>query len=310
MNSGHVYRETVAAAHAGRRVVDLLAARWRHGSAEEWASRIARGEVRLDGAVARGDELVASGRELAWHRPPWREPDVPLCFALLHRDEHLLGVAKPAGLPTMPSGGRFLEHTLLTLVRRRWPEAAPLHRLDRGTSGLVLFARTDAARRAGSLAWQRGLVKRTYRGLVVGSPRDDAFTLDVPIGERPHPRIGRVFVAAVEDGKGRPARTRVRVLERREASTLVEIAIETGRPHQIRIHLAHAGHPLVGEPFYGRGGAPSDDPRCEALPGDVGYLLHALRLELAHPVTGATMDLECAPPSKLRSPLPLARASA
>ena len=277
MNHGHVYREWITPAATGQRVVDHLLERWRHGSAAEWTARL------------------AAGAELCWHRPPWEEPRVPLSFALLHRDDHLLAVAKPAGLPTLPSGGRFLEHTLLTLVQRRWPEATPLHRLDRGTSGIVLFARTALARRGGSESFQRGVPRRLYRGLIEGTPRDDSFTLDAPIGDLPHPRIGRVF-GITADGKA--SVTRVQVIERRATTTLVAIAIETGRPHQIRIHLAHAGHPLVGEPFFGR--APS-----AANPGDAGYLLHAERITLPHPANSPAMrwkdvDVECLPPSELR----------
>jgi len=296
MNAGYTWREVVAAPAPGERVVDRLAHRWRHGSPEEWRARILRGEVTLDGAAAAESAPLLAGQTLAWARPPWEEPAVPCSFALLHEDDDLLAVAKPAGLPTMPSGGRFLEHTLLFLIRRRWPEAAPLHRLDRGTSGIVLFARSQLARRAGSAAFREGRVRRRYLGLVEGHPRADAFEIDVPIGEQPHREIGRVFVAAES---GRPARTRVRTLARRaDGRALVEIEIGSGRPHQIRIHLAAVGHPLAGEPFFSSNGLPHD--KDSARPDDVGYVLHAWKLDLAHPGTGAPLALECAPPAGLR----------
>jgi 23S rRNA pseudouridine1911/1915/1917 synthase len=302
MNAGYTWREVIAAAAPGERVVDRLAHRWRHGSPAEWSDRIRRGEVTLDGAAAVGSAPLRAGQTLAWARPPWEEPAVPLSFALLHRDDDLLAVAKPAGLPTMPSGGRFLEHSLLHRVRRRWPEAAPLHRLDRGTSGLVVFARSAQARRAGGEAWRSGAVRRRYLGLVEGHPRDDSFSIDVPIGERPHPEIGRVFAAAAD---GKSSRTQVVTRARRaDGRALVEIEIASGRPHQIRIHLAYAGHPLAGEPFYGAGGAPRERDGAAgpgARPGDVGYALHAWRLDLAHPVTGAPLALECPPPPELRA---------
>jgi 23S rRNA pseudouridine1911/1915/1917 synthase len=142
-------------------------------------------------------------------------------------------------------------------------------------------------------------VRRRYLGLIAGHVRADRLTIRVPIGERPHPSLGRVFVAADD---GRPSTTHVRVRERRgdaaSAQTLVEIEIESGRPHQIRIHLAFAGHPLVGEPFFERGGAWRED--LDARPGDAGYRLHAWRVALAHPVTGAAMEIESPPPSDLR----------
>ena len=302
MNQGYRWEEVVPFEARGRTLLGHLVRRTgrggdRKGDAGPWKGRLARGEVTLSGQVANGEERLAGGEPLVWRRPPWEEPSAPLAFAVLHRDDHLLGVAKPAGLPTMPSGGRYLEHTLLHLVQRRFPEATPLHRLDRGTSGVVLFARSELARRECSLAWQRGEVRRRYLALVEGLPPADDFTIDAPIGELPHPRIGRVFAAAAG---GRPAPPRVRVLERYERLALVEIEIGSGRPHQIRIHLAHAGHGLVGEPFYGAGGLPR--PESDALPGDVGYLLHAERVALRHPSSGNPLEVWCAASSKLVSP--------
>jgi 23S rRNA pseudouridine1911/1915/1917 synthase len=216
----------------------------------------------------------------------------PLAFAVLHRDEHLLAVAKPRGLPSVPNGG-FLTHTLLHRVRTIEPEATPLHRLGRGTSGLVLFARTAEARRAVSASWREGRVDKVYRALVSGVPAP-AFSVDTPIGLVGHPRLGRVHAAS---GDGKPALTRVRRIGPGADGTIVEVTIVTGRPHQIRIHLAAAGHPLVGDPLYVAGGGPGPEP---GLPGDGGYRLHAYRLALAHPATGRRLELECGPPPDLR----------
>ena len=119
--------------------------------------------------------MLRAGQWLVWRRPPWQEPPVPLSFAVLYRDADLLAVAKPRGLPTLPNGG-FLEHTLPARVRRLYPEAVPMHRLGRGTSGIVLFARTPAARREVAAAWRDGAVLKEYRALVVGRPERDAFT--------------------------------------------------------------------------------------------------------------------------------------
>jgi 23S rRNA pseudouridine1911/1915/1917 synthase len=289
VNAGYRYREQIGPDGAGRTVLAHLARRHRHSSEAAWRARIARGEVRLDGAPADPSDVLRRGQSLVWHRPPWEEPPAPLSFGLLHRDDHLLAVAKPRGLPTLPNGG-FLTHTLLHLARRRWAGATPVHRLGRGTSGIVLLARTAVARRALAAAWREGRVERVYRGLVSGVPGRPELSIDVPIGPVPHPLLGQVHAARAD---GRRAFTRVRVLRAAPGGAVVEASIATGRPHQIRIHLAAAGHPLVGDPLYGAGGLPAERP---ALPGAGGYWLHAHRLRLPHPVTAAPLDLECAPP--------------
>jgi 23S rRNA pseudouridine1911/1915/1917 synthase len=292
VNQGFEYREQLGPAAAGRTVLGYLAARYRHSSEAEWQRRIWAGEVRLEDASALPSDVLRAGQRLVWHRPPWEEPDVPLAFAVLHRDAHLLAVAKPSGLPSVPNGG-FLTHTLLHLVRTMAPEATPLHRLGRGTSGLVLFARTTEARRSVAAAWRDGRVDKVYRALVTGVP-PPTLSIDTPIGLVGHPRLGRVYAASRE---GRPALTRVRLIGPGDGGTIVEVTIPTGRPHQIRIHLAAAGHPLVGDPLYVVGGRPGREP---GLPGDGGYRLHAHRLALAHPATSGRLELECAPPPDLR----------
>jgi 23S rRNA pseudouridine1911/1915/1917 synthase len=295
-NEGYAYREQVGPAQAGQTVLAYLASRYRHSSTSRWRERLDGGEVSVDGRRADSAAVLRSGQVIVWARPPWREAEVPLGWALLHRDPHVLAVAKPAGLPTVPAGG-FLVHTLLARLRAWFPEATPAHRLGRGTSGLVLFARTADAQAALARAWRECRVHKVYRARVTGSPREDAFVVEAPIGPVPHSVLGTVQAASAA---GRRALSRVRVLRRGEGSALVEVEIETGRPHQIRIHLAAAGHPLIGDPLYGEGGLPRDD--TAALPGDTGYALHAHRLALAHPATGAPLHLSCRPPRTLRLP--------
>jgi 23S rRNA pseudouridine1911/1915/1917 synthase len=142
-------------------------------------------------------------------------------------------------------------------------------------------------------AWRAGQVEKVYLALASGRPERKTFTVDVPIGPLPHPRLGSVHAASAT---GRGALSRVQVLELRQQSAVLAVTIETGRPHQIRIHLAAVGHPLVGDPLYGPGGV----PRGDALPGDGGYWLHAWRLVLAHPRGGHRIALECPPPPPLR----------
>lgn len=299
LNGGFEYREQIGPRSAGSTVLEHLAGHYRHSSRDTWLDRIHAGQVLLDGHIALSQSILKSGQWLVWKRPPWNEPEVPLSFAVLYQDEELLAVAKPSGLPTVPAGG-FLDHTLLTRVQRYCREATPIHRLGRGTSGVVLFSRTRYARSVLAGAWRNREVSKIYRTLVRGAPSSTSFSIDIPIGPVPHPRLGTLHATSAQGGS---AFSRVKVLEIRrphgeEACSLLEVSIETGRPHQIRIHLAAAGHPLVGDPLYESGGT-FKDPQS-ALPGDTGYFLHALRLGFRHPATGVPLEIECPPPPKLR----------
>ena len=294
-NQGWTHRERIGANTAGSTVLVHLTRHYPRADAAEWHRRIAAEEIHLDGRPVTPDTRLEASQCLTWSRPGWVEPEVPLCTAVLYEDADLLAVAKPDGLPTLPGGGEYQEHTLLTLVRRRAPEASPMHRLGRSTSGLVLFARTPDARSAIQVAFRNHRLRKRYRALCSGNPAQGRFDITAPIGPVPHPLLGTVHGATPA---GRPSLSHVQVLEYRAGCALVEVEIETGRPHQIRIHLAAAGHPLVGDPLYGTGGLPI--PGAQALPGDPGYRLHALALDLTHPRTGQELTLYCLPPPILR----------
>jgi len=296
MNHGYLYHETVQRESEGMTLVSHLASRYAHNPESSWRERIERGLVKVDGATALPDERLRAGQRIIWARPPWEEPAAPLFYAVLHADSEVLAVAKPSGLPTLPGGG-FLEHTLLNLVRRRFPGASPVHRLGRGTSGVVLFSLSPETGRGLSKAWRERRVEKTYRALVEGSPPLDTFTVEVPIGPVSHPALDSIHAASAE---GKSAKSEVRVIERREGASLVEVRIVTGRPHQIRIHMAACGHPLAGDPLYAAGGGLNLN--SAALPGETGYRLHAWKLSFPHPRTGARCEVECRPPRALRAP--------
>ena len=274
-----------------------------HSTEQQWAVRLERGEVEVDGARVGHDAILRAGQTVVWHRPPWDEAPVPTNFDILHEDESIVVINKPSGLPTMPAGG-FLDHTLLSLMRERYPEASPLHRLGRHTSGLVLFARTRAAASLLARAWRDHEVKKTYRALGLGTTRAEVFVIDVPIGPVPHPVLGSVQAAS--DG-GKPSHSVAIVLEQRHDSSLFSVEIATGRPHQIRIHMAWAGHPLVGDSLYEAGGGLKPHP---GLPGDGGYLLHAERLQFTHPDSGKRVTMTATPPPELQTHEELVTASA
>lgn len=301
LNEGCQYRERFGLDAEGQTLLTYLSQRYTHSSPAEWEARIASGHVLIDGLPTHSESVLRRGCELVWKRPPWIEPDAPRSFSVLYEDDDLLAVDKPAGLPTLP-GANFLQTTLLYLVRAYAPDAAPLHRLGRWTSGLVLCARNPRARTGLMQQWAAKKVGKRYRALASGLPDRDDMTITTPIGPQPHALLGSLHAA---NPHGKPSLSQVAVLERRTDSFLCDVHIATGRPHQIRIHLASIGHPLVGDPLYRAGGIP--EPNTNALPGDPGYLLHAAKLSFRHPNTGREITIECEPPSLLRLSTKLGR---
>jgi 23S rRNA pseudouridine1911/1915/1917 synthase len=293
-NEGCDYRERIGRDADGRTLLYYLSRRYGHSSSEEWATRIASGRVLIDDMPGHADSVLRAGNALVWRRPPWTEPDAPRSFSVLYEDNDVIAVNKPAGLPTLP-GANFFRSTLLHLVRAYAPDAAPLHRLGRWTSGIVLCAKKRDVRTALMRQWSSKQVGKSYRALAKGCPDWDETTISTTIGPVPHALLGSIHGASQQ---GRFALSSVTVIERRADSFLCDVRIATGRPHQIRIHLASAGHPLVGDPLYGAGGLPFPD--THALPGDPGYHLHAAQLSFHHPGNGRETVIECEPPPFLQ----------
>nr|WP_267239368.1 RluA family pseudouridine synthase [Paludibaculum fermentans] len=268
-----------------------LASLYPHSTAQAWQQRLNNGEVTLNGVTALGSESLAAGQTLVWNRPPWIEPDAPCHFEVLWEDPYLLAVNKPSGLPTLPGGG-FMENTLLRLVQKQSPTANPVHRLGRATSGIVLFAKTPQAAAYLNANWNTSRVQKIYRALAQNAAQQDVYEILTPIGLVPHPRIGSVWAA---NPGGKPSKSLAKVIARTASATMFEVTLYSGRPHQIRIHLASIGHPLVGDPLYGPTGQPLEN--LPGLPGDGGYFLHAQYLNLRHPISGEPINLEAALPS-------------
>ena len=293
LNQGYAYTSTIKAGHRGGTLLTHLASLYPHSSQERWQENLNRGEVTLHGILASGSEDLVAGQTLVWNRPPWTEPESPRQFQVLFEDPYLVAVNKPAGMPTLPGSG-FMENTLLRLVQKQIPEANPVHRLGRGTSGIVLFAKRSGVASKLCTRWNTPQVEKIYRALAQGVAQHDVYQIPTPIGLVPHPRIGSVW-AASSDGKR--SRSSARVISRSESSTMFEVSLHSGRPHQVRIHLASIGHPLVGDPLYGPTGQPLEF--LPGLPGDGGYLLHAQSLRFDHPMTGEQVCLEAPLPSGL-----------
>ena len=290
LNRGYAYTSVVSPKEQARTLLAHLASLYPHSTAEAWQQNLNAHQVTLNGVTATGSESLAAGETVVWNRPPWEEPDAPRDFTVLFEDAHLLAVNKPSGLPTLPGGG-FLESTLLRLVQRQSPNANPVHRLGRATTGIVLFAKTPQAAAIVSADWNTPRVQKVYRALAQGIATRDAYDITTPIGLVPHPRLGSVWAASP---LGKPSTSAARVLTRTAGTTTFAVALHSGRPHQIRIHLASIGHPLVGDPLYGPTGQPLE--HLPGLPGDGGYFLHAQSLAFHHPITGQPIALEATLP--------------
>jgi 23S rRNA pseudouridine1911/1915/1917 synthase len=288
-NQGFVYRTRVAPEQAGESVLAFHVARYRHSDERAWRAAIAAGRVLVNGQTAAAEARLAAGDELEFHRPPWAEPAAPDSFGVAFEDEHVLVVDKPAGLQVLPAGP-FSARTLLALVRASDPArlaAAPAHRLGRGTSGLMVFGKTPAARASLAGQFREFVPRKTYLAWVDGVVLPTSFRARQPIARVPHGPLA-IHVAAE---RGKESLTCVRVLRRDGRFALVAAQPITGRPDQIRIHLAAAGAPIVGDPLFGPGGVPKSD----APPGAGGYLLHSAALAFRHPASGARIKLRSLP---------------
>ncbi|WP_299408504.1 RluA family pseudouridine synthase [Acaryochloris sp. IP29b_bin.148] len=303
MNQGWTYHDQVDRSGAGLTLLDFYVQRYRHSSRAEWQERIEIGQVRVAGQHRSPQTVLEPGQRLTYHRPPWQEPDVPLSFDVLYQDADLLIINKPSGLPVLPGGG-FLEHTLLYQLQKRFPQETPrpIHRLGRGTSGVMLVARSQQARAHLSQQMRDRQIHKVYRALIgpeqVAAPLSDQFEITDAIGKVAYPGLGYVYAATPS---GRTAHSLCQVLQRRTDSTLLSVTILTGRPHQIRIHLAAVGYPLIGDPLYVAGGQPrSSTVDSLSVPGDCGYCLHAYSLQFVHPRTGLKLQQVSPPPMKLK----------
>ena len=301
VNRGYVYRTRVDGADAGRSVLAFHVARFRHSDEAAWRDSIDNGRVLVNGRRAAADDSLRAGDELEFHRPPWSEPDAPAFFAVAFEDEHVLVVVKPSGLQVLPAGP-FSARTLLELVRASDASraaAAPAHRLGRGTSGLIAFGKSALGRSSLARQLRELTLGKTYLAWVEGSRLPDSFAARQPIARLAHGPL-QIYAAAEH---GRASLTRVRVLRREprcdraeeggrdRERALVAAQPITGRPDQIRIHLAAAGAPIVGDPLFGAGGTPKSD----VPPGTGGYLLHAAALSFTHPASGTRVKLRSLP---------------
>jgi 23S rRNA pseudouridine1911/1915/1917 synthase len=310
-----VKRLAVPADLAGRRLDQAAAALIPEFSRSRLRAWIDAGALTVGGHEAKARLLLKGGEELALDAELEARTDAgpePIPLEVVHADDALLVIDKPVGLVVHPGAGNR-SGTLQNALLHRYPELALLprsglvHRLDKDTSGLLLVARTLPSHTVLTAALERREIKRTYRGICQGALTGGG-TVDAPIGRHRRERTKM----AVTDG-GRAARTRYRIVERFRAHTYCELELETGRTHQIRVHMAHIRAPLLGDPVYG--GRPKLPPAAgaelrEALQAFRRQALHASELRLAHPATGAEVAFDSPLPPDLAALLTLLRADA
>lgn len=307
-------------ADADERLDALLAERTRL-SRSRIAALIAAGEVTVNEEPVQKSYRPRAGDEIRVEIPP--PPPIELAaqdlpIDVVYEDEHLVVVDKPHGMVVHPAPGHP-DGTVVNALLGRYGDLSPIglprrpgivHRLDRDTSGLMIVARREEAHQALSAALARREVGRGYLAAVWGRFEPERSTIDRPIARHPN---DRKRMAVVEDG--RRAVTHVRWLERWPAADLLAIRLETGRTHQIRVHLADTGHPVVGDPVYGagweRGMTGAGGQWAARFARRVGRLfLHAARLSFVHPATGDELTFTSELPEPLAGALAWARDSA
>lgn len=290
-------RLTVTTEEAGQRADSLLARRLEGLTRSAAARLLEEGRVTDRGRTVAKNLRVQPGQVLEVTLPEPEEPearpqDIPL--DVVYEDEDVIVVNKPTGMVVHPAPGHP-DGTLVNALLYHCGESLSgvggqkrpgiVHRIDRDTSGLIIAAKNDAAHLALAAQLADHTLARTYECLAVGNFREDSGTVNAPIGRHP---VDRKRMAVVRQG-GREAVTHWEVIARYPGVTHLRCRLETGRTHQIRVHLAHIGHPILGDTVYGA---------KKPVPGLTGQCLHAVGLRFLHPRTGEPVELTCPLPEE------------
>ena len=277
----------IRAAHDRWQLLDVLIARFPQVAPGEWAHRCDTGRfINTAGTIRGKDHRVRAGEQILQIFPLDIEPPVATDIRVLHEDDALVVVHKPAPLPMHPSG-RFHRNTLQHLLNLAYaPEVLrPVHRLDANTTGLVILAKTRDGCRLLQRQFLAGTVDKRYLVRVIGHPPQDSFFSVAPISSIPQ----ALGTHSIDEPSGRHARTDFHVCERRtDGTSLLEAVLGTGRTNQIRLHLWHLGYPVMGDPAYLADKQLGDTQTL--APAAPPLLLHAWRLSFHHPLSGEPLN--------------------
>lgn len=298
-------RERIDPDFAGQRLDAVLAELWPEFSRSRIAGWIRAGQVQVDGAAVKPKLRLAGGESVALEtslEPHSELAPEAIALDVLIEDPAFLVINKPAGLVVHPGSGNPAG-TLVNALLHLDPGLAPLpraglvHRLDKDTSGCLLIARTTASHKHLVAALKRREIKRRYRALVWGELIAGG-RVDEPLGRHPVDRRRQVV-----RHDGRPAVTHYRVARRLKGATLLDVELETGRTHQIRVHMAQIRHPIIGDPVYGRRGAPAglSEAQRAAWQHFPRQALHARTLGFAHPESGEPVEAVAPTPGDMRA---------
>jgi len=302
---------TVDSFRSGWTVVEFLAHRFKYHTADGWGRRVRENWVAVNGAHVAPDHRVCKDDDVQytiWHA----EPDVDDRYEVLYEDKWLVAVGKSGNIP-VHACGIYIANTLIARLREDFGRKLNLaHRLDRETSGAIVLCKNRESNRRMAQMFERGEVSKDYLAVVYGDVPGDGFEVDAPIGKidqrhqypveyaygKEHNLATWLPKRCVDPDGGKPARTGFEVLRRLDGFTVLRAIPITGRTNQIRVHLAHAGHPIVGDKIYALDGDVRNELVREGLTGRVRealvldrHALHCASLRFAHPMTGEPLTI-------------------
>jgi 23S rRNA pseudouridine1911/1915/1917 synthase len=297
---------TINRSNAGIRLIDFLSSRFKYHDADKWTQLIHHSDVKVNDNNSSPDYILKN-KDIVSYSVILCEPPIDANIKVIHNEESFLVAFKPGNLPSH-ADGNFIKNTFIYLLKNRTSGEGYkgylklVHRLDRETSGLIVVAKSKDTNRALARQFEAGAVEKEYIAVVRGIVSDDSFAIDGPIAPDPGSSVSIRKRVVLEGTPGaQPALTRFNVIERLNGYTVVRCLPATGRTNQIRVHLAHMGHPLAGDKLYGRSDSEFLEFVTEARAGRFDplpwmdaprHMLHAYTIAFKHPETNEHISFQ------------------